>query len=51
MISYGSILRSITQGRGSFHMEMDHYEEVPRPIQEKLIAERAKHRKVEVVEE
>jgi elongation factor G len=51
MISYGSILRSITQGRGSFHMEMDHYEEVPRPLQDKLIAERAKHRKVEVVEE
>jgi elongation factor G len=51
MISYGSILRSITQGRGSFHMEMGHYEEVPRPLQEKLIAERAKHRKVEVVEE
>ena len=51
MISYGSILRAITQGRGSFHMEMDHYEEVPRPLQEKLIAEHAKHRKVEVVEE
>ena len=51
MLSYGSLLRSITQGRGSFHMEIDHYEEVPRPIQEKLIAERAKHRKVEVVEE
>jgi elongation factor G len=51
MISYGSILRAITQGRGSFHMEMGHYEEVPRPLQEKLIAERAKHRKVEVVEE
>ncbi len=51
MISYGSILRAITQGRGSFHMEMGHYEEVPRPLQEKLIAERAKNRKVEVVEE
>src|SRR5664279_2552317 len=51
MISYGSILRAITQGRGSFHMEMGHYEEVPRLLQEKLIAERAKHRKVEVVEE
>ena len=51
MISYGSILRAITQGRGSFHMEMGHYEEVPRLLQDKLIAERAKHRKVEVVEE
>jgi elongation factor G len=51
MIAYGSILRSITQGRGSFHMEMGHYEEVPRPQQEKLISERAKTRKVEVAEE
>ena len=51
MISYGSILRAITQGRGSFHMEMGHYEEVPRLLQDKLIAERAKNRKVEVVEE
>jgi elongation factor G len=51
MISYGSILRAITQGRGSFHMEMGRYEEVPRPLQEKLIAEHSKHRKVEVVEE
>ena len=51
MISYGSILRAITQGRGSFHMEMGHYEEVPRLLQDKLIAEHAKHRKVEVVEE
>ncbi len=51
MISYAPVLRSITQGRGSFHMEMGHYEEVPRPLQEKLVAERAKHRKEELVEE
>lgn len=51
MISYAPVLRSITQGRGSFHMEMDHYEEVPRPLQEKLIAERAKLKKAEVAEE
>jgi elongation factor G len=51
MISYGSILRAITQGRGSFHMEMGRYEEVPRPLQDKLIAEHSKHRKVEVAEE
>ena len=30
MLTYGSTLRSITQGRGSFHMEYSHYEEVPR---------------------
>ncbi len=51
MISYAPVLRSITQGRGSFTMEMDHYEEVPRPIQEKLIGEYQKSRKAEVVEE
>jgi elongation factor G len=51
MISYAPVLRSITQGRGSFTMEMDHYEEVPRPIQEKLISDHAKSKKAEVVEE
>ena len=51
MILYAPVLRSITQGRGSFHMEMGHYEELPRPLQEKLIAERAKNRKEVVVEE
>jgi elongation factor G len=44
MISYAPVLRSITQGRGSFHMEMSHYEELPRPQQEKLIQEYAKRR-------
>jgi hypothetical protein len=29
-------------------MELSHYEELPRPLQEKLIAERAKLRKAEV---
>jgi len=44
MLTYGSTLRSITQGRGSFHMESSHYEEVPRNLQEKIISE---HRKVQ----
>ncbi len=38
MLSYAPALRSITQGRSSFHMEMSHYEEVPKQIQEKIIA-------------
>jgi elongation factor G len=42
MLTYGSTLRSITQGRGSFHMEFSHYEEVPRHIQDKVIAEAKK---------
>jgi len=42
MLTYGSTLRSITQGRGSFHMESSHYEEVPRNLQEKIISEHKK---------
>src|SRR5687767_4957705 len=42
MLTYGSTLRSITQGRGSFHMEYSHYEEVPRGLQEKIITESKK---------
>jgi elongation factor G len=42
MLTYGSTLRSITQGRGSFHMEMSHYEEVPRALQDKIITESKK---------
>jgi elongation factor G len=42
MLTYGSTLRSITQGRGSFHMEYSHYEEVPRNLQEKIIADSKK---------
>jgi elongation factor G len=42
MLTYGSTLRSITQGRGSFHMEFSHYEEVPRGLQEKIITESKK---------
>ncbi|HYH47410.1 MAG TPA: elongation factor G [Thermoanaerobaculia bacterium] len=38
MLNYAPALRSMTQGRSSFHMEFSHYEEVPRPVQEKIIA-------------
>ncbi|MEO8217886.1 MAG: elongation factor G [Acidobacteriota bacterium] len=47
MLTYGSTLRSITQGRGSFHMEFNHYEEVPRNLQEKVIAEAKKAHETE----
>ncbi len=47
MLTYGSTLRSITQGRGSFHMEFSHYEEVPRNLQEKIIAESKKAKEAE----
>jgi elongation factor G len=39
MLTYGAQLRSITQGRGSFHLEFDHYSEVPHSVQEKIIAQ------------
>lgn len=39
MLNYAPALNSMTQGRGSFHMEYSHYEEVPKTIQDKLIAE------------
>lgn len=39
MLDYAQSLRSMTQGRSRFHMELSHYEEVPRLVQEKIIAE------------
>ena len=38
MLTYGQSLTALTQGRGSFHMEMDHYDIVPQPIAEKIVA-------------
>ena len=37
MLTYGADLTSMTQGRGSFNMEMHHYDIVPGQIQEKII--------------
>jgi elongation factor G len=39
LLTYGAQLRSITQGRGSFHLEFSHYSEVPHSQQEKIIAQ------------
>jgi elongation factor G len=47
MLEYDRMLRAMTQGRSSFHMEFSHYEEVPRPVQEKLIAGAQKHKQEE----
>jgi elongation factor G len=38
MLTYGPELTSMTQGRGTFHMEMAHYDFVPAVQQEKIIA-------------
>ncbi|HJX68745.1 MAG TPA: elongation factor G [Dehalococcoidia bacterium] len=42
LLRYALNLRSLTQGRGSFVMEFDHYEEVPAHLSQKIIAERKK---------
>ena len=39
MLDYALALRSITQGRSRFTMEFSHYDEVPKQIQQKIIAE------------
>ncbi|HEV2398458.1 MAG TPA: elongation factor G [Candidatus Sulfotelmatobacter sp.] len=50
MLTYGADLTSMTQGRGSFNMEMHHYDVVPGQLQEKII-EKAKAERGEVKEE
>ncbi len=40
MLSYEPTLTSMTGGRGSFHMEYSHYEEVPSHLIQKIVAER-----------
>jgi elongation factor G len=37
MFGYATDLRSMTQGRGNYSMEVDHYEEVPKNIAEDII--------------
>jgi elongation factor G len=43
MLSYGATLTSLTQGLGSFHMEMARYDVVPPAAAEKVIASAHKH--------
>ena len=40
MFGYATDLRSKTQGRGNYSMFFDHYEQVPKSVQEKLLKER-----------
>jgi elongation factor G len=41
MFGYATALRSNTQGRGTFTMVFDHYEEVPKSISEEIIKQNA----------
>lgn len=38
---YATVIRSLTQGRGSFYMEPSHYEEMPENIKEQVVANQA----------
>ena len=42
MFGYATTLRSRTQGRGTYVMSFDHYEEVPKSIQEEIAGKKAK---------
>ncbi|HEV2125898.1 MAG TPA: elongation factor G, partial [Chloroflexota bacterium] len=37
MVRYATDLRSMTQGRGRFRMQFDHYEEVPGNVAQKIV--------------
>jgi elongation factor G len=39
MLEYASVLTSLTAGKGSFHMEFSHYDEVPAALRERLVTQ------------
>lgn len=43
MFGYATTLRSSTQGRGTFSMTFDHYEAVPKAVQEEIIKKSGKN--------
>jgi elongation factor G len=51
MLTYEQTLTSATGGRGSYHMEFSHYDEVPGHLQAKIVAaskaERGEHKEEE----
>jgi elongation factor G len=38
MLEYASTLTSLTGGKGAFHMEFSHYDEVPAHERERIVA-------------
>ena len=38
MFGYATTIRSLTQGRGTFNMEFDHYEQVPESVAQQIVA-------------
>jgi elongation factor G len=51
MLTYEQHLTSVTGGRGTYHMEYSHYEEVPQHLQAKIISAAKAEKGVEEVEE
>jgi elongation factor G len=47
ILRYAIDLKSMTQGRASYTMEFDHYEEVPAQITQKIVAERQAQKQAE----
>jgi elongation factor G len=51
MLSYQSTLNSITGARGSYTMELDHYDEVPAQIAQKIVQKAQEEGRIRVTEE
>jgi elongation factor G len=47
LLTYASTLKSITSDRGTYHMEFDHYDELPAQVQEKILADYARYKQQE----
>jgi elongation factor G len=46
MFGYANTIRSLSQGRGSFSMQFEHYEAVPFSIAEEIITKRRAENKI-----
>jgi elongation factor G len=51
MLSYQSTLNSITGARGSYTMELDHYDEVPAQLAQKIVQKAQEEGRIRVTEE
>ncbi len=51
MLDFEPVLTSITGGRGSYHMEFSHYDEVPQHLQQKIIEQAKAEGRVPAEEE
>jgi elongation factor G len=51
MLSYQSTLNSISGARGSYTMELDHYDEVPAQIAQKIIQKAQEEGRIRPTEE